>query len=113
MKLNEYQELAARTANDEVMTDPMYTAIGMAEEAGEYGGKVKHEVYHKWPEDRDGKLKELGDLLWYLTMAAKMQGFTLQEVAEANLRKLQKRYPEGFSEEASWNREEHQTNGQA
>ena len=49
----------------------------------------------------DKKLKELGDVLWYLAMSAQRQGFTLSQVATANVQKLAKRYPSGFSPEAS------------
>ena len=91
--------------------DPYYSAGGICEEAGEYIGQVKHEIKHGWPEDREYKLKELGDILWYLTAAAKTQGFTLEEVAQANLDKLKDRYPDGFTQEASINRKENTEGG--
>ena len=108
MTLNEYQQLAMRTAGPQILENPFYSTIGLNEEAGEYAGMIKHEHFHGWPENREGKLKELGDVLWYLTACASQQGFTLQEVADRNIAKLKERYPEGFSIEQSINRKEHQ-----
>lgn len=64
-----------------------YTALGLTGEAGEFSEKVK-----KWV--RDGKMdktlavKELGDVLWYVTASARELGYTLQDVAEINTVKL-------------------------
>ena len=41
---------------------------------------------------------------WCLTAAAGALGLSLEEVAAANLAKLRRRYPEGYSDEASVNR---------
>ena len=49
---------------------------------------------------------ELGDVLWYLAEAATACDLELDHVASENVRKLQKRYPDGFSEERSINRQE-------
>lgn len=96
-----YQELANRTADDKVRNDPAYTALGLCGEAGEFAECIKHEKYHGHPENKPKKLKELGDVYWYLAMAAQKAGFTLSEVATANVIKLSKRYPDGFTTEAS------------
>jgi NTP pyrophosphatase (non-canonical NTP hydrolase) len=71
-----------------------YCALGLTGEAGEYSEKVKKLI-------RDGKLdkplavKELGDVLWYLTRSANELGYTLQDVAEINLVKLNDRRERG------------------
>ena len=44
---------------------------------------------------------ELGDILYYLSIMAHELGYTLQDIAEMNIAKLAKRYPDGFSREAS------------
>ena len=51
-------------------------------------------------------IEELGDNLWYLAEAADTIGVTLEDIANANLLKLLKRYPDGFKEEDSINRDE-------
>jgi NTP pyrophosphatase (non-canonical NTP hydrolase) len=35
-------------------------------------------------------------VLWYVSTIAKLHGLSLSEVAAFNLRKLRKRYPNGF-----------------
>ena len=56
-------------------------------------------------EERALLKKELGDGLWYIAQACDAAGLTLAEVMEANLEKLAKRFPNGFSNDASINRE--------
>ena len=53
---------------------------------------------------RDKIAKEIGDILWYCSMAARGLGLGLAEVAEMNVEKLKKRYPDGFTSERSLNR---------
>lgn len=69
-----------------------YPTLGLLNEAGEFVGKLK-----KIFRDKEGKIsladrndlkEELGDVLWYLTQICTELGFTLEEVAEANLDKL-------------------------
>ena len=48
--------------------------------------------------------KELGDIAWYLAETAYALDLTLEEILSANIKKLRKRYPEGFSAEASMER---------
>lgn len=55
------------------------------------------------PMDADLK-DELGDGLWYLAVLAALHGWSLSEIAEGNIEKLYKRYPDGFSQERSINR---------
>lgn len=76
-------------------------ALGLTGEAGEVGDIVKKEVFHGHRRDSQAIKKELGDTLHYLSGLATMYGWTLEEVAMANIEKLMKRYPGGFSKEAS------------
>jgi NTP pyrophosphatase (non-canonical NTP hydrolase) len=48
----------------------------------------------------------LGDVLWYVAVAADKLGIALEAVANQNIEKLEKRYPDGFDEEKSRNRVE-------
>lgn len=103
MDLNEYQKLASRTANlkDEALTN---FALGIAGEAGEVADMVKKHVYHDHLLDRDELIKELGDVLWYVSQLAAWMGIDMEEVAQRNIEKLLARYPNGFSKEASRSR---------
>lgn len=70
--------------------------------AGRVSDIVKKELFHKTgvnlltSERRDDMRKELGDVLWYVAAVASDWGFTLDEVAQGNIDKLAKRYPNGF-----------------
>jgi NTP pyrophosphatase (non-canonical NTP hydrolase) len=99
MELNEYQLEAIRTAP----CGPYLTtfALGIAGEAGEVADLVKKHVGHGHPLDREKLAKELGDVLWYVAGLATEIGVSLESVARGNLEKLAKRYPNGFSPEAS------------
>jgi NTP pyrophosphatase (non-canonical NTP hydrolase) len=72
----------------------VYCALGLGGEAGEYSEKVKKLI-------RDGKLdrplalKELGDVLWYLTRSANELGYSLVDVAQVNIVKLHDRRNRG------------------
>ena len=51
-------------------------------------------------------MRELGDVAWYLAEAATALDVPLEDVLQANLDKLQKRFPEGFDTSASVHRNE-------
>lgn len=85
-------------------------ALGLTGEAGEVADLIKKAIYH----GRGFSLKdnpkaiakydvldELSDVLFYVSAMAQEFGFTLEEVAKHNRKKLEKRFPEGFSTEAS------------
>lgn len=106
--LDRYQRLSRKTAN---LDDPPWVRIcnwslGLAGEVGETIDLVKKEMFHGHPLATDDMRKELGDILWYLANLATEYHLTLSDIATVNLDKLQKRYEDGFSSEASINREE-------
>ena len=89
----------------------LHAAVGLAGEAGEVLDHMKkHWVYDR-PMDREKVLEEMGDTLHYLIMCCiKMSeddgspeaGYvTLSTLIQHNMRKLRKRYPDGFTKEAA------------
>lgn len=105
MTLNEYQELASRTASEHQLELLNY-GLGIAGESGEVADHIKKAFFHRHSIDTAEIKKELGDVLWYVSQLARLVGLSLEEVAQLNVEKLRKRYPEGFSSERSINREE-------
>ena len=99
--LNEYQEDAMRTAGQ---GDLVCAALGLAGESGEFADAVKKYRYHGHQLDYAHLIEEVGDVLWYCALAARELGVTLEDVANENVLKLQRRYPAGFSVERSVNR---------
>ncbi|NCW45097.1 MAG: nucleotide pyrophosphohydrolase [Gemmatimonadaceae bacterium] len=108
MNLDEYQQLAARTlAHDRTYEQQLANAaLGLTGEAGETAEIVKKHLFHATPLDRDAIIKELGDCLWYIGACATVLDVSLDEIAQRNIEKLRKRYPEGFDPERSRNRAE-------
>lgn len=102
--LNGYQKIAGRTANPHRNALINY-ALGIAGEAGEVADIIKKYSFHGHEMDKDDLAKELGDVLWYLSNIANEVGIDLERIAMLNIEKLQKRYPNGFDQERSINRE--------
>lgn len=99
MKFEEYQDAikqfaiypGAGTGNLNALS---YTALGLAEEAGEYAGKVSKLLRDNVFETQLAA-KELGDVLWQLTRAATELNIKLEDVAQMNIDKLTKRLKDG------------------
>jgi NTP pyrophosphatase (non-canonical NTP hydrolase) len=106
MTLADYERVAARTLNPSLDRDQrlLDATAGLAEEAGEVLGLVRKHVFMRHDLDIARLTTELGDALWCLTAAAGAVGVSLEEVAAANLAKLRRRYPEGYSDERSVDR---------
>jgi NTP pyrophosphatase (non-canonical NTP hydrolase) len=111
MNFEEYELGVQRTMGRPAeVSGPLYDnvifALGVAGEAGEVADLIKKWTGHGHTLDLDKLEKELGDVLWYVTALAKANCLTLEGIAQKNLEKLRKRYPAGFSFEASINRKE-------
>ena len=83
-------------------------AVGISAEGGEFMEIVKKMIFQGKPANEDNleHLKiELGDVLWYVAQACMALNISFEEVADMNIKKLEKRYPEGhFAEYYSENR---------
>ena len=72
--------------------------VGICAEGGEVLEIVKKMVFQgkPWTDDnREHLVIELGDLLWYVAQATQALGVDFDEVLATNVKKLEKRYPEG------------------
>lgn len=107
MTINEYQQLAQRTANASTRSDKIENGVlGLCGESGECADEWKKHLHQGHDFDRAHMAEELGDVLWYAAELAAGLGLTLDEVAARNISKLRRRYPEGFDAERSRKREE-------
>lgn len=92
-----YQRQAIRTASPR---DPLaHVALGLTGEAGEFADAVKKHLIYGKPLDTENLREELGDLLWYVALGAQTLGVSMAELAQQNIDKLKKRYPETYSDE--------------
>ena len=77
----------------------IYPTLGLVGESGEVAEKVKKILRDKNSSfDYESKIaikKELGDVLWYLSNLCDELDFSLNEVAEENLEKLNNRLSRG------------------
>jgi NTP pyrophosphatase (non-canonical NTP hydrolase) len=89
MQLNEYQKGAMSTKLP--TANITYAVLNIAGEAGEITSKYAKSIRDNVPIDRAEVAKELGDVLWCVTLAAEELGYTLEEVAQMNLDKLASR----------------------
>ena len=107
MEMNEYQVLAARTINPELSRagQVLHALHGMSAEVGEIHG-IYQKSYQGHEFSQDQLQKEVGDVLWMIAEFCTAKGWNLSDVAEMNIEKLRKRYPDGFSAEKSVNRAE-------
>lgn len=81
------------------VSQALTASIGMQAESGEFAEVIKKVVFQgkEWTEENQFHLKrELGDILWYWIQGCIAIGVTPEEVIEENIKKLSKRYPQGF-----------------
>jgi NTP pyrophosphatase (non-canonical NTP hydrolase) len=106
MDSQQYREAIDRTMNHDLTEKEKLSmlALGIAGEAGEIVDTIKKIVYHGHELDKEELIKELGDLEWYITHLKKHYDISDDIVRITNVMKLNKRYKDGFSEEASRNR---------
>jgi NTP pyrophosphatase (non-canonical NTP hydrolase) len=108
MNINEYQKLAMTTLNPELSKKDVLinSVMGLCGESGEAIDIVKKWLAHGHELDKEHLKKELGDIAWYLAEAATALDMDLEDILQANIDKLKRRYPEGFSTACSVNRRE-------
>lgn len=93
LTFNDYQKGAKATAQyASEIPGWVYLTLGLTSESGEVADKFKKIIRNKkgvfTADDKAEIKKELGDVLWYISMIADELGFSFEEVAQANLAKL-------------------------
>jgi len=104
LTLDAYQAETAETAvypgaGEGGLDAIVYTTLGLSGEAGEIPNKVKKILRDAGGtitnETRDAISKEIGDTLWYVARLADELGYSLGDIAQANLDKLNSRAERG------------------
>ncbi len=96
MDLNDYQRESRKTAlYPNLGSNAIYPTLGLVGEAGEVADKVKKILRDKkgvFDKASKHSIKlELGDVLWYISQLSSELGYDLEDVAHANLQKLNSR----------------------
>lgn len=86
----------------------LWVTTGLIGEAAEIAEKVmlELELGKMGPIVQQELTKEAGDLSWYLAAMATQHNLSMNDILITNIEKLQKRYQNGYSAEASRNRVE-------
>lgn len=103
MFADDYQQMSMRTAGEaRSPRDMLITgALGLTGESGEVADLVKKHVAHGHALDEQHLREELGDVSWYIAFICSAMGWNWSEILRENQAKLARRYPQGFSTEAS------------
>jgi NTP pyrophosphatase (non-canonical NTP hydrolase) len=100
MDLNDYQAAALGTAvYPNRGANFAYPALGLAGEAGEVADKLKKVIRDNdgvlTDQVRDAVAKEIGDVLWYVSVLAYEMDYDLNAIAQINIDKLNSRKERG------------------
>jgi len=98
MNLKEYQETCKKTS-EKFETDEkeiLTWGLGVAGEAGDVAGCIKKTFSHN-NDQKEGIRENLGDTMWYIAMICNFFNWDMDKVLEENVKKLKKRYPNGFT----------------
>ncbi len=109
MNFSDYQAKAMRSAHVKEpgeLSTLQNAALGLAGESGEVADMIKKVSFQGHSLDKAHLAEEVGDILWYCALAATGLGMDLDAIAQGNVDKLMKRYPEGFDAQRSIHREE-------
>ena len=93
---DEYQQLAARTANGlpDRMDRVENALLGLTGELGELSEPIKHARFHGHPFDVDHFREEAGDLLWYISWICSEYDIRLSKLADTqSIREFQRTVP--------------------
>lgn len=96
MTFEEYQN-RAHTTSTVARNSLQHATNGLFAESGEIAGVLQKFERGDFDEDEVERriFKELGDVLWYASEVCTVFGFSLEQVAMANLEKLAARYARG------------------
>lgn len=104
MNIDEYSKRAITTLTTQydygdITSQMMGQVLGLSDESGEVLGKFKKLLRDKQgvlsDEDKKEIMKELGDVLWYVNAVSHLLGYSLEDVAQANIDKLASRQQRG------------------
>lgn len=108
MEFNEYQEQARRTQRSDLPVWALreHALYGLTSEVGEVMG-LHQKVHQGHPMEETALRLEIGDVMWFIAELCDVYGWSMSDIAAANIEKLRNRYHNKFSVEESVNRVEY------
>lgn len=108
MDFSEYQYEARRTQRKDLplWATREHALFGLSSEVGEVMG-LHQKVHQGHPLDETALRLEIGDVLWFVAELCDAYGWSMEDVARANIQKLRNRYHGEFTVEESVNRVEY------
>ena len=79
----------------------VHASLGLCTESGEIGTTVKAAWIYNKPIELDELEKEIGDCLFYLEAICQATGTDFGRCVDSVCRKLEKRYPNGYTDAAA------------
>ena len=113
MNLSDYESQALKTMADQTEIHERISSgdidtvqlligvLGLADEVGELVAQVKGNVEYGRELDYTNLKEEVGDCLWRLAQICDACDFLMKDCAQANIRKLSKRYKGGYTQKAA------------
>ena len=94
-----FQREARRSLRDDLPYEAMCSnmCMGLAGEIGEVIDIMKKHIYQGKELDITDVIEEVGDVLWYIANFCNVNNITMDECMESNIKKLRKRFPNGFT----------------
>lgn len=99
-----YQPVIARVSDGNTV-QILHAIMGIVTEAGELQDAMKKWLIYGKPLDLVNLMEECGDLEWYTSLLMRVIDVDHSAVWQANIDKLQARYPDKFTEESALNRD--------
>lgn len=108
MDLKTFQEVSTRTFNANLTHNEKLCncVAGIFGEGGEVADIIKKYLFQGHSFDKEHLTEEIGDLMFYIVNLANVLNLDMELILEANVDKLKKRFPDGFSTKASIDRED-------
>ena len=91
--------------NEQGLQRLLHAGIGLSTESGEFLDALKKHIFYGKDLDKVNLAEEIGDLFWYLAIAADELGIDFESIMAKNIEKLKSRYGDKFSEELAENRD--------
>ena len=106
MQLNEYSKWTSNTCAklENSIFDTVHMLMGMTTEIGELTDCFKKQLAYNKQVDWINVNEEIGDLMFYIASFCRINNLDFEKIIETNIKKLESRYPEKFTEEKAINR---------